>query len=159
MQNSILDKLAAVPGVSSVGFAASVPMSGAEPNWDEIMIEGKNYQGESLPMRLYNYVSPGYFRTAAHGIRMALGANKNGLVWMFVRSALVLTIVGTAVAWGGRSRTSCALCDRCCLGSGPLDPVTFIVVPVVLVVAAALASYLPARRTTAVNPVEALRAE
>ena len=45
MQNSILDKLAAIPGVSSAGFAASVPMSGAEPNWDQILIEGKNYEG------------------------------------------------------------------------------------------------------------------
>ena len=36
MQNSILDKLAAIPGVSSVGiYAASVPTSGAEPNWNE----------------------------------------------------------------------------------------------------------------------------
>jgi ABC-type lipoprotein release transport system permease subunit len=44
-------------------------------------------------------------------------------------------------------------------GISPLDPVTFIAVPVVLVVAAVLASYLPARRTATVNPVEALRAE
>ena len=43
MQNSILDKLAAIPGVSSAGFAASVPMSGAEPSWDEILVEGKDY--------------------------------------------------------------------------------------------------------------------
>ncbi len=41
MQNSILDKLAAIPGVSSAGFAASVPTSGAEPNWNEIYPEGK----------------------------------------------------------------------------------------------------------------------
>ena len=52
IQNSIQDKLAAIPGVSSAGFAASVPMSGAEPAWDEIYIEGKNYQGEEPPLRL-----------------------------------------------------------------------------------------------------------
>ena len=44
-------------------------------------------------------------------------------------------------------------------GISPLDPVTFLAVPVLLVAAAALASYLPARRTAAVNPVESLRAE
>ena len=338
LQNSVLDKLSAIPGVSSAGFAASVPMSGAEPNWDEIMIEGKNYDGESLPMRLYNYVSPGYFRTAGTrlvagrdftwaeiynvrpigivseslarelwgspraaigkrfrefasmpwhevvgvvqdvrengvdqvapstvywpslsmddasrpeklgvyrdvyfairsnragtqtflnemqqavwsvnsnlpvadvstmqdvysdsmartsftlvmlaiaatmalalgilgiygvisyavsqrtreiGIRMALGAKKNGLVWMFVRSALVLTGVGAALGLGAAAALV-RLMRTLLFGVSPLDPVTFLVVPVVLVVAAALASYLPARRTAAVNPVETLRAE
>jgi putative ABC transport system permease protein len=44
-------------------------------------------------------------------------------------------------------------------GVSPLDPVTFTAVPVVLAMAAVIASYLPARRTAAVNPVEALRAE
>ena len=338
LQNSIIDKLAAIPGVSSAGFVASVPMSGAEPNWDQIRIEGKSYQNENAPMRLYNYVSPGYFRTAGTrlvagrdftwaeiynmrpigilseglarelwgspraalgkrfqefpgmpwhevvgvvqdvrengvdqvspatvywpslmiddfstpkkleawrsvyfairsnragtqafinemqqavwsvnsnlpvanistmqdiygqsmartsftlvmlaiagtmalalgilgiygvisyavsqrtreiGIRMALGAKKNELVWMFVRSALVLTGVGTAVGLGA-SAALMRLMRTLLFGVSPLDPVTFTAVPVALVVAAALASYLPARRTTAVNPVEALRAE
>jgi predicted permease len=337
MQNSILDKLAAIPGVSSVGFAASVPMSGAEPSWDEILIEGKNYEGDNPPMRLYNYVSPGYFRTAGTrlvagrdftwaevydvrpigivseglarelwgspraalgkrfrelpgtpwhevvgvvqdvrengvdqvspatvywpslmgdpsaqekleawrdvdfalrsnragtqafinemqqavwsvnsnlpvaeistmqdiysesmartsftlvmlaiagtmalalgilgiygvisyavsqrtreiGIRMALGAKKSELVWMFVRSALVLTGVGMAIGLGAAAALM-RLMRTLLFGISPLDPVTFIVVPVALIAAAALASYLPARRTTAVDPVEALRAE
>ena len=337
MQNSIIEKLAAVPGVSSAGFAASVPMSGAEPNWDQIIVEGKTYDVDNVPMRLYNYVSPGYFHTAGTrfaagrdftwaeaynvrptgivseslarelwgspqaaigkrfhetssqpwyevvgvvqdvrengvdqvspatvywpilmnepfgpkklgvwrtvyfairtnragtqafinemqqavwsvnsnlpvadistmqdiysesmartsftlvmlaiagtmalalgilgiygvisyavsqrtreiGIRMALGAKKSELSWMFVRSALVLTGVGTAVGLGAAAALM-RLMRTLLFGISPLDPITFAVVPVVLVAAAALASYLPARRTAAVDPVEALRAE
>jgi ABC-type lipoprotein release transport system permease subunit len=44
-------------------------------------------------------------------------------------------------------------------GVSPLDPATYLVVPAVLVAAALLASYLPARRVAAVNPVEALKIE
>ncbi len=337
MQNSILDKLAAIPGVSSVGFAASVPTSGAEPNWNNIFIEGKTYDGGLAPMRLFNYVSPGYFHAAGTkilagrdfewadvygsrpvgmiseglarelwgspaaaigkhfrewtpmpwhevigvvqdvrengadqvspatvywpsmmhdiygpgsfdarrnmffvmrtdragtqplinemqqavwsvnanlpvsgiqtmedlygdsmantsftlvmlaiagtmalalgilgiygvvsyavsqrrreiGIRMALGAKKTELAWMFVRSALVLTGIGTLVGLGAAAALM-RLMRTLLFGVSPLDPITFTAVPVVLVAAAALASYLPARRTAAVDPVEALRAE
>ena len=339
MQNNILNKLAAIPGVSSTGFAASVPMSGGEPSWDEILVEGKNYADDDPPMRLYNYVSPGYFHTAGTrfiagrdftwaeiygvtpigivseglarelwgspqaaigkhfhefpsqpwhevvgvvqdvrdngvnqvspatvywpslisntptpdrekmdawrsvyfamrssragtqsfisemqqavwsvnanlpvadistmqdiygdsmartsftlvmlaiagsmalalgilgiygvisyavsqrtreiGIRMALGAKKSELSWMFVRSALVLTAAGTVVGLGAAAGLM-RLMRTLLFGVSPLDPVTFAAVPAVLVAAAALASYLPARRTAAVNPVEALRAE
>lgn len=338
MQNSILDKLAAIPGVSFAGFVASVPMSGAEPDWDQILIEGKNYDSsDASPMRLFNYISPGYFRTAGTrlvagrdftwpeiygirhigivseslarelwgspreaigkrfhkypdspwyevvgvaqdvrengvdqvspatvywpslsgdasapdklsawrnvffairsnragtqtfihevqqavwsvnsnlpvanlstmqdvygqsmartsftlamlaiagtmalalgvlgiygvisyavsqrtreiGIRMALGAKKNELVWMFVRSALVLTSVGTGIGLGA-SAALMRLMRTLLFGISPLDPVTFTAVPIALIAAAALASYLPARRTTAVDPVNALRTE
>jgi predicted permease len=337
IQNNILDKLSAIPGVASAGFAASVPTSGAEPNWNEIYIEGKKYEGEDSPLRLFNYVSPGYFHTAGTrivagrdftwtdiyglrpvgmmseslarelwgspqaavgkqfreftsmpwfevigvvqnvsengvdqispptvywpsmmhdiygpgsfdarrtmyfamrsnragtqafinemqqavwavnsnlavdsirtmqdiysesmartsftlvmlgiagtmalalgilgiygvisyavsqrtreiGIRMALGAKKSELAWMFVRSALVLTGVGTAVGLGAAAALM-RLMRTLLFGISPLDPVTFTAVPVVLIAAAVLASYLPARRTAAVDPVEALRAE
>ena len=338
IQNDIQDKLAEIPGVSSTGFAASVPMSGAEPNWDGIFVEGKVYRGdEEPPLRLYNYVSPGYFHTAGTrivagrdftwteiygqrpvgilseslarelwgspqaaigkrfrefpgtpwyevigvvrnvsengvdqispatvywpllirapfgpspldirrtvyfvmrsnragtqtfineiqqavwsvnsnlplfnistmqdiynesmartsftlvmlaiagtmalalgilgiygvisyavsqrtreiGIRMALGAKKSELTWMFVRSALILTLLGTGIGLGAAS-VLMRLMRTLLFGTSPLDPVTFIFVPVLLFSAAALASYLPARRAAAVNPVEALRAE
>ena len=337
MQNSILDKLAAIPGVSSTGFAASVPMSGAEPAWDNIYIEGKTDPSDNAPMRLFNYVSPGYFKTAGTrivagrdftwaevynmrpvgmvseslareywgsaqaaigknfrewtsmpwhqvvgvvedvrengvdqvspetvywtsmvpgiygpgtfdakrtvyftlrtpragnqsligdmqravwsvnanvpvtdvstmqeiyadsmartsftlvmlaiagsmalalgilgiygvisyavsqrtreiGIRMALGAKKSELAWMFVRSALLLTGVGTAMGLGAAAALV-RLMRTLLFGVSPLDPVTFMAVPAVLVAAAALASYLPARRAAAIDPVEALRTE
>jgi predicted permease len=97
-------------------------------------------------------------RTREIGIRMALGAKKNELVWMFVRSALVLTGVGTAVGLGA-SAALMRLMRTLLFGVSPLDPVTFTAVPVILIAATALASYLPARRTTAIDPVAALRAE
>jgi predicted permease len=337
VQNSIQEKLAAIPGVTSAGFIASVPMSMAEPGWDQVMVEGKSYEGQTPPMRLYNYVAPGYFKTAGTqlmagrdftwadiyglrpvgmvsenlarelwgspqaaigkrfrelsitpwyevigvvqdvrengvdqvspatvywpaminnyfgpgvmntrrtmyiamrtgragtpalvheieqavwsvnanlplanietmqeiedesmartsftlvmlaiagmmalalgilgiygvisyavsqrtreiGIRMALGADRGELVWMFVRSALVLTGVGAAVGIGAAAGLV-QLMRTLLFGIRPLDPVTFIAVPLVLIAAAALASYLPARRTAAVDPTEALRTE
>jgi predicted permease len=336
MQNSVLDKLAAIPGVSSVGFTASVPTSGAEPNWNEISIEGKNYDAMP-PLRLFNYVSPGYFHTAGTrivagrdfewadvyglrpvgmvseglarelwgspsaaigkhfrewasmpwhevigvvqdvrengvdqispatvywppmmhdiygpgsfdarrnmffamrtdragtqplinemqqavwsvnanlpvagittmqdmygdsmartsftlvmlaiagamalalgilgiygvisyavsqrtreiGIRMALGSTKSELKWMFVRSALLLTAVGVAIGIGTAAAVT-QFMKSLLFNISPLDPITYITVPLVLAAAAAFASYLPARRAAAVDPVEALRAE
>jgi ABC-type antimicrobial peptide transport system permease subunit len=77
---------------------------------------------------------------------------------MFVRSALVLTGIGTAVGLGAAAGLM-RLMRTLLFGISPLDPITFTAAPVALVAAAALASYLPARRTAVVNPVDALRAE
>src|SRR5262249_18653857 len=61
IQNQITDKIAAIPGVTSVGFSEALPMEGIDPNWDEMSVEGKHYEGGAPPIRLFNYVSPGYF--------------------------------------------------------------------------------------------------
>lgn len=63
MEQEIEDKIAAIPGVRSVGFAAAGPMEGFEPNWDIVSIEGKNYEGGEPPLRAFNYIAPGYFST------------------------------------------------------------------------------------------------
>ena len=337
-QNSIVDKLAAIPGVTSVGFAGAVPMENNDPNWDQIGVEGKRYEGGDPPLRLFNYVSPGYFKTAGTkliagrdftwddiyglrpmvivsenfareswgsasaavgkrvrqfssmpwqevigvvqdvrqhgvdqdapptiywtamlndpytrqptidapravtfvlrssragdegflnelqqavwsvnsnlplasvrtmqdiysqsmartsftlvmlaiagsmalalgiigiygvisyavsqrtreiGIRLALGAQKSELKWMFVRSALLLTAAGVAIGLGTAGALM-RLMKSLLFGISPLDPFTYITVPLILAISAALASYLPARRAAAVDPVEALRAE
>jgi predicted permease len=338
IQNNIADKLAAIPGVTSVGFASAVPMDGDDPNWDELRVEGQNYQDDHPPLRLFNYVSPGYFsasgtrlvagrdftwtdvyglrqmvmvsenfareswgsasaaigkrvrqfsnmpwqevigvvedvrqhgvdekapaivywpamlydpytakhpidgprsvtfvirsnragnesflnqvqqavwsvnadlplasvrtmqsiyaqslsrtsftlvmlaiagtmamalgiigiygvisyavsqRTREIGIRLVLGAQKNELKWMFVRSALTLTAAGIVIGTG----TAAALMQwmkSLLFEISPRDPFTYVTVPLVLAAAAAIASYLPARHAAAIDPIEALRAE
>jgi predicted permease len=337
-QNNITDKMAAIPGVTSVGFAGAAPMENNDPNWDEIRVEGKNYEGGEPPLRLFNFVSPAYFstmgtrlvagrdftwtdiydlrpgvivsenfareswgsasaavgkrlrqfsnmpwqevigvvedvrvhgvdeaapaivywpamlndpytpkptiqaprfvtfairsdragtenflqqvqqavwsvnaslplaavntmqevysqslartsftlvmlatagtmalalsligiygvisyavsqRTREIGIRLALGARKGVLRWMFVRSALGLTGVGVVIGLGAAAALM-RLMKTLLFGISPLDPLTFLAVPVILATAAALASYLPARRAAGIDPVEALRAE
>ncbi|MEA2263752.1 MAG: hypothetical protein QOJ51_6577, partial [Acidobacteriaceae bacterium] len=97
-------------------------------------------------------------RTREIGIRLALGEQTGRLRWMFIRSALLLTGSGIAIglaAAAGLMRLMTSLL----FGISPLDPFTYISVLIVLAAAAVLASYLPARRAAAVNPVEALRAE
>jgi predicted permease len=97
-------------------------------------------------------------RTREIGIRMALGAQKRELRWMFVRSAMALTGVG--VVFGLAAAAAVARLMRTLLfGVSPFDPLSFSAVPLILALAAGLASYVPARRITAVNPVDALKAE
>jgi predicted permease len=337
-QNEIVDKISAIPGVTSVGFAAAMPMEGIDPNWDEIRVEGKNYGEADPPLQLFNNVSPGYFhaagtrivagrdvtwsdiydlrqymivsenfarenwgsasaaigkrvhqfdkmpwvevigvvqdvrhngvdekapaiiywpamindpytakptidapravtyairsnragnealvadiqqavwsvngnlpvagvntmqeiygkslartsftlvmlaiagsmalalgiigiygvisyavaqRTREIGIRLALGAQKNELKWMFVRSALTLTVIGVAIGMAAAAGVTQSM-KSLLFGITPLDPLTYLTVPLVLAAAAVLASYLPATRAAAINPVEALRVE
>jgi predicted permease len=338
MENDIADRLAGVPGVISTGFAVTVPMDGHDANADLISVEGKHYEGGEPPLRLYNYVAPGYFRslgtqivagrdytwddvyglrnriivsenfareswgsagaaigkrvrqfsntpwqevigvvedvhvhgvndkapaiiywpamlnnpytpqptiftrrfitftihssragsgdflkeleqavwsvnpnlplarvstmqeiysqsmartsftlvmlaiagsmalilgvlgiygvisytvsqrTREIGIRLALGAQKSDLKWMFVRSALVLTGIGVVVGSCGAAALTQSM-KALLFGISPLDPLTYTAIPLVLIVAAVMASYLPARRAASIDPVEALRAE
>jgi predicted permease len=89
IQNNIADKLAAIPGVTSVGFTSAMPMEGFEPNWDSIVAEGKTYRDDEIPpLRLFKNVSPRFFQTA--GTRVVAGRE---LTWTDVyglrRGALV----------------------------------------------------------------------
>jgi ABC-type antimicrobial peptide transport system permease subunit len=97
-------------------------------------------------------------RTREIGIRMALGAQRGELRWMFVRAALVLTGAGVGVGVVAAAAAT-QLMKSLLFGVSPLDPVSFVAIPLVLTGSAALASYLPASKAAAVNPVEALRSE
>ena len=92
------------------------------------------------------------------GIRLALGAQHGEVRRKFVRHGLVLAGVGIAIgllAAAGLTR----LLSSLLFGVSPLDPVTYTGVPIILAMAAALASYVAVHRATAVDPVEALKAE
>jgi predicted permease len=97
IQNSIADKLAAIPSVRSVGFASAAPMEGIESNWNEIYIEGKS-MGEVAPLRLFKNVAPGYFQST--GTRLIAGRE---LTWTEVYGLRPVAIVSENLAresWG-----------------------------------------------------------
>jgi putative ABC transport system permease protein len=97
-------------------------------------------------------------RTREIGIRMALGAREHELTGMFVRQGLVLTGVGLAFGLAAAAALT-RLMTSLLFEVSAADPATYACVSAGLAGAAALASYLPSRRATAVDPVEALRAE
>jgi predicted permease len=98
LQNNIVDKLATVPGVSSVSFASAMPMEGIEAGWDNIFAEGKTYAGEVAPLRLFNNISPGFFRAA--GTRIVAGRE---FTWPEIYNRQPMVIVSENLAreiWG-----------------------------------------------------------
>jgi predicted permease len=97
-------------------------------------------------------------RTREIGIRMALGAQPAGLRQMFVRYGLRLSGIGAVIGLAAAAGIT-RLMSSLLFGITALDPATYAVVVAVLIAASALASYVPARRSTAVNPVDALRIE
>ncbi len=63
MEKPILNKVAAVPGVSSVSFSSSIPMDGRSSN-DVLMAQDRTYkEGEIPPIRRFKFISPGFFAT------------------------------------------------------------------------------------------------
>jgi macrolide transport system ATP-binding/permease protein len=92
------------------------------------------------------------------GIRMALGAPRGAVEWMVLRRVLLLVAVGLAVsvpvALGGFRLVKSLL-----FGTQPHDPATLALAGIVLVAAAILAGYAPARRAARIDPLVALRGE
>jgi predicted permease len=97
-------------------------------------------------------------RTREVGIRMALGAQAGHVSGLFLRQGLVLAGAGIAVGLAG-ALAATRLMSTLLYGVAPTDPLTYGAVSLALASAALLATYLPARRASRMDPVVALRTD
>jgi predicted permease len=97
-------------------------------------------------------------RTGEIGIRMALGAQRGGVVWMILRQVVALTVAGLAIGLPIASAAS-HLVESFLYGTKPNDPRAIAVEAGLLLGAAILAGYGPARKASRIDPMTALRHE
>jgi ABC-type antimicrobial peptide transport system permease subunit len=97
-------------------------------------------------------------RTREIGVRMALGAQIRDVRTMFLRHGLRLTAAGIALGIGVALALTRVM-SAFLFGVGPTDPMTYVAVSATLAAVALLATYLPARRASRVDPLVALRAD
>jgi len=98
MEEDMLRKVEAIPGVSSVGMSSSIPMDGGD-NWNPIFAQDRTYrEGELPPMRRFKFGSPGYFRTL--GTPFVAGRD---FTWMEIYNQRPVALVSENLAreyWG-----------------------------------------------------------
>jgi len=87
-----------------------------------------------------------------------VGAQQRELKMMFVRDGVVLTMLGVAIGLLSSAALT-RLMKAVLFGISPIDPPTYAAVPIVLLMAAILASYIPASQAARVDPVDAFNAE
>ncbi len=97
-------------------------------------------------------------RTREIGIRVALGATGGQMIWMIVSDSMRLALIGLALGGLGSYYFSQVLANQL-FSITATDPATYAVVAVVLLAAVAVASYVPVRRATTVDPITVLRCD
>ena len=95
-------------------------------------------------------------RTREIGVRMALGAGRASVLAMVLRQAMTLVVAGLALGLAGAFAVS-RVVSGLLFGLSAIDPATFMGVGVLLVLVATLATYVPARRASRLDPLRALR--
>jgi predicted permease len=91
------------------------------------------------------------------GVRVALGAERSAVVWLVMRQGLVLAAAGSVVGLGVAFAVTKSM-RGLLFATAPTDAGTFVVAGVGLLLTAAIACFLPARRALSIDPVQALRA-
>lgn len=97
-------------------------------------------------------------RTAEMGIRMALGARRASVIWLVLREALILVVIGLAASIP-LLFAAARLARGLLFGVSPTDTATLSATALLMLSIAALAAYVPARRASRVDPMAALRHE
>lgn len=97
-------------------------------------------------------------RTHELGIRLALGASPRNILLMVLRQGMQLVLLGLGVGLLGALALTRVM-NKLLFAVAPTDPLTWLAVSVVLAVVAALACFVPARRVTLIDPLQALRSE
>jgi len=97
-------------------------------------------------------------RTREIGIRMALGAQRGDVLWLILKEGAKFSLAGISLGLAGAFLVTRGLASEL-YGIGPMDPVTYASVSLVMAMVTMLACYIPARRAMAIDPLIALRLE
>jgi putative ABC transport system permease protein len=97
-------------------------------------------------------------RTNELGIRMALGASRQSILYMVVRQGMLMALIGTVAGIAGAIALT-RLLSTLLYATSPTDGFTFIAVSLLFLSVAAVASFIPARQVTSIDPLIALRQE
>jgi predicted permease len=97
-------------------------------------------------------------RVQEFGIRVALGAGRRDVVWLVERRGLILAAAGIALG-GVLTRVAMPLLSAGFFGLSATSPIVYAIVPLLLLAVASAASFVPARRAAALDPLQALRHE
>jgi predicted permease len=97
-------------------------------------------------------------RTNEIGIRIALGAQSNGVLWMILKESLLLLAIGVALGIPATLLATHAIRAQL-FGLSPADPLTFIAAALIISLVTLIAAWFPAHRATKVDPIIALRYE
>jgi ABC-type antimicrobial peptide transport system permease subunit len=168
------DALDAVPTLRGVVWGAdpTLPIS-AIRSMDEVVTEALGpFQGMALVLALLAggalvLAAGGIYGVIAYsvsrrihefGVRTALGASGRHVIRQVVGQGARLTVIGVGIGMG-LAFASGRLVSNLLYGIAPADAATFIGTPLFLTAVALLATYIPARRATRVDPMEALRGE